>query len=226
MSEQNIKPEKITKPIQLLGAWLAGLLSIDSCFLIAATNMDPASFGANALVLAAIANVPIFLIAVFILQTKFRPELQEDSYYSTYLNQKTNEKVTVVKSDSYQIDIIKRLALIEAAISAPDKEELKENNYISILNIGINKYEPDIDAIKAKLKGAGATSYSTFGSDSMPKQKILAMSYGLNIQAQKELREFAGSIGYTHYSYYHNHEEDITEDALIGAYGMPEHELL
>ena len=86
MSEQNIKPEKITKPIQLLGAWLAGLFSIDSCFLFAASNMAQGSFESYALTLAAIVNVPVFLLAVFLLQTKFRPELQEDSYYSTYLN--------------------------------------------------------------------------------------------------------------------------------------------
>ena len=39
MDKQKITPEKITKPIQLLGAWLAGLLAIDSSFLFAAANM-------------------------------------------------------------------------------------------------------------------------------------------------------------------------------------------
>lgn len=88
MSEQSIKPEKITKPIQLLGAWLASLFSINSCFPVAFANMEPASFESIALVVVAIINVPLFLAAVFFLQTKFRPELQEDSYYSSYLSQK------------------------------------------------------------------------------------------------------------------------------------------
>jgi hypothetical protein len=37
MEKSNISPEKITKPIQLLGAWLVGLLAVDTAFLIAAT---------------------------------------------------------------------------------------------------------------------------------------------------------------------------------------------
>lgn len=95
MTEVSVKPERITKPIQLLGAWLAGLLAIDSCFLVAAIRMPNASWHASALVIAAIGNVPLFLAAVFLLQTRFRPELQEDSYYATYLSSKTNELVRV-----------------------------------------------------------------------------------------------------------------------------------
>ena len=89
----SIKPERITTPIQLLGAWLVGLLSIDSCFLFAVANMDQGSWESVALTIAAIVNVPLFIGAVFLLQTKFRPELQEDSYYSSYLSQKTNEVI-------------------------------------------------------------------------------------------------------------------------------------
>ena len=226
MSEQNIKPEKITKPIQLLGAWLAGLFSIDSCFLFAASKLEQGSFESSALVIAAIANVPIFLIAVFLLQTKFRPEMQEDSYYSTYLNQKTNEKVTVLKSDSNVQDITKRLISIEEKIQSSAESELKEINYLSTLSIGINKYEPDIEKIKTKLKEAGATSYTTFGSGEMPDSKTLAIAHGLNKRAQQEMIAFAQDIGYSHYNFFNNIEEDIKEDILIGAYGRPENEIL
>lgn len=38
MDSSKITPERITKPIQLLGAWLVGLLSVDSAFLVAATE--------------------------------------------------------------------------------------------------------------------------------------------------------------------------------------------
>jgi hypothetical protein len=70
-----------------------------SCYLVGATNFDVNSWQSGALVIATILNVPIFLGAVFLLQTKFRPELQEDSYYSSYLNKKTNEPVKVPKSE-------------------------------------------------------------------------------------------------------------------------------
>lgn len=97
MSENQIKPEKITKPIQLLGAWLVGLFSINSCYLVGAANFDVNSWQSEALVLAAIINVPIFLGSVFLLQTKFRPELQEDSYYSSYLNKKLTSQLKHLK---------------------------------------------------------------------------------------------------------------------------------
>lgn len=37
------------------------------------------------LVIASVVNVPVFIFALFLLQTKFRPQMQEDSYYAKYL---------------------------------------------------------------------------------------------------------------------------------------------
>ena len=220
MSEQSIKPEKITKPIQLLGAWLAGLFSIDSCFLFAAENMQHGSFESYALTIAAIVNVPIFLLAVFLLQTKFRPELQEDSYYSTYLNQKTNEKVVVSKSDLHFAELSLKLSALQKIVENTDNQELKENNVISSLSIGLNSALPDLDIIKSKLKESGATSYSLFGNGKMPEHRVLAMSPSLSAGAQKELIRFAQQAGFTHYSFYDPvGDDDIVEDALLGGYG-------
>jgi DNA-binding transcriptional ArsR family regulator len=120
MSQNPIVPEKITKPIQLLGAWLAGLFAIDSCFLFAASRMEAESFESIALVCAAIANVPIFLVAVFLLQTRFRPELQEDSYYATYLSQKTNQPIPIEKDALRLEDAVARIELLE-----PKPREIK-----------------------------------------------------------------------------------------------------
>ena len=114
----HIQPDKITKPIQLLGAWLAGLLAIDSCFLIAAARMDQGSWESMALVIAAIGNVPLFLAAVFLLQTKFRPELQEDAYYSTYINQKTSAKVHVSREEIGLSQLALRLDRLETAVTS------------------------------------------------------------------------------------------------------------
>lgn len=72
-----IVPEKITRPIQLLAAWLTGLAIVDGAFLLAAANIPSPGWAAGALVVASIANVPLFLLSVFLLQTKFRPEMQE-----------------------------------------------------------------------------------------------------------------------------------------------------
>ncbi len=85
MVEQKIRPEKITKPIQLLAAWLTGLVLVDGSFLTAASYVSEPTWAPGLLVIAAVLNVPIFLVALFLLQTRFRPQMLEDSYYSHYL---------------------------------------------------------------------------------------------------------------------------------------------
>ncbi len=100
MQEHKISPEKITKPIQLLAAWLIGLLLLVSTLLAASGTVKepdwlPAFFG-----ISAVAIIPVFLVLIFLLQTKYRPEMQEDSYYSKYLNQKTakTKNITAVNA--------------------------------------------------------------------------------------------------------------------------------
>lgn len=85
MSEPRIKPGQITRPIQLLAAWLAGLLALDGTFLLGAATISSPAWVPSLLAIAAVASVPLFLVAIFILQTRFRPEMQEDPYYATYL---------------------------------------------------------------------------------------------------------------------------------------------
>src|SRR4030095_967007 len=96
-TEQKIVPEKVTKPIQLLAAWLIGLIVVNGIFLTAASVMKDDSWERSALVIASIVNVPLFLASMFLLQTRFRPELQEDLFYSQYLDKKSNKIVTVTK---------------------------------------------------------------------------------------------------------------------------------
>lgn len=86
MTEQHrINPEKVTKPIQLLAAWLVGLILVNASFLLAAQQISQPDWASGLLVVAAVVNVPVFIGALFLLQTKFRPQMQEDSYYAQYL---------------------------------------------------------------------------------------------------------------------------------------------
>src|SRR5260370_24396385 len=100
MSNGQIDPHKVTKPMQLLGGWLLGLTVINGSFLGAAVAITRGQWERSALVIAAIANVPIFLIALFVLQTKFRAELQEDSFYFQYISRKTDAVLIIDKVDS------------------------------------------------------------------------------------------------------------------------------
>lgn len=100
MSNQNIEPPKITKPIQLLAAWLAGLILINGSFLATATSLSTPTWAPAALVVASILNVPLFLACLFLLQTKFRPEMQEDAYYAKYLELNTGKIVITSPADT------------------------------------------------------------------------------------------------------------------------------
>ena len=102
MSEQNINPNQVTKPIQLLAAWLVGLILINGSFLGAAQLIENPDWAPGLLVIAAVLNVPIFLGLIFFLQTKFRAELQEDTFYSKHLEKVTGElKVSPKNSDDF-----------------------------------------------------------------------------------------------------------------------------
>ncbi len=85
METHRIDAHKITKPIQLMAVWFIALLLIDSAFLTAAAKITTPSWLAPTLVISAIAFVPLFLLGVFLMQTVFRKELQDDQFYSEWL---------------------------------------------------------------------------------------------------------------------------------------------
>ena len=106
MSDQKIEPHKVTKPIQLLAAWLVGLVLTNASFLTASIQMTTGSWERGALVISTIVNVPIFLLALFVLQTRFRAELQEDTFYAEYLSKKSSAVIRIDKDSSQDAKII------------------------------------------------------------------------------------------------------------------------
>lgn len=124
MSEHRIDAHKITKPIQLLAAWLVGLAIIDISFLTAASQINEPSWIPELLAIAAVCNVPIFVFSIFLLQTKFRPEMQEDSYYSDYLNRKNDEvSKEPLDEDKITLDIDRKVEELSQKISELAKSE-------------------------------------------------------------------------------------------------------
>jgi hypothetical protein len=85
MENHKIEPHKITKPIQLMAVWFVALLLIDSELLTAATFIKEPSWVPPLLVISAICAIPLFLVGIFLIQTVFRKELQDDLYYSKWL---------------------------------------------------------------------------------------------------------------------------------------------
>jgi hypothetical protein len=135
---QEIQPHKVTKPIQLLAAWLLGLVLVDGSFLTAARLIVTPLWAPGVLVVAAVASVPLFLACIFLLQTRFRPEMQEDSYYSQYL--------------AVQVQTLKR------GSSADQIVQLREMLVSSqaALSDGLNALDNGIAEIRAQLPGVAS----------------------------------------------------------------------
>lgn len=82
MSKEKIVPHKVTRPMQLLAAWLVSLLALEGALLTAAGTLSTPSWAPGALVVTAIVIIPLFVGALFLLLTKYRKELLDDKYYS------------------------------------------------------------------------------------------------------------------------------------------------
>lgn len=79
-----INPEKITKPLQLMATLLLSLLLLVGAFLYASSIKYPYK-GINVIYAgSAILIIPLFLIVIFILMTRYRVELQGDSSFCKY----------------------------------------------------------------------------------------------------------------------------------------------
>ncbi|MCP3721771.1 hypothetical protein M3I53_01290 [Paraburkholderia sp. CNPSo 3272] len=136
MDNQRINPEKVTKPIQLLAAWLVGLIVVNASFLLAAQQISHPTWAASLLVISSVVNVPIFIGALFLLQTKFRPQMQEDSYYSQYLKESFGFKSVSPASSAKAVEkeiseaadkIVKKLGVSGENQKQPIAEILRES---------------------------------------------------------------------------------------------------
>lgn len=81
MAGPKIEPHRITRPIQLSAAWIAGLVLIVGAFLGTATHVENPSWLAGFLGISAVGIVPLFIVPLFLLQTKFRDHLQDDAHW-------------------------------------------------------------------------------------------------------------------------------------------------
>ncbi|MCH7423622.1 MULTISPECIES: hypothetical protein [Shewanella] len=144
-----IEAKSITKPIQLLAAWLVGLIFVNGTFLMTAQSLISIEWLAASLVIASIANVPIFLVSLFLLQTKFRAEIQEDHYYSQYLKDKLGR-------DFQSKPEIVELPIIEA-------EEVIDTGLWSDTTVMFNPHLKISDLVKQCLENSEIPITKEFG---------------------------------------------------------------
>ncbi len=104
MESHQIEPHKITKPIQLMAVWFVALVLLVGGFLTAAARIQEPQWLCPVLVVSALCLVPLFLLGVFLMQTVFRKELQEDQYYFEWL-QKQQQIFKGFKSENSIKDV-------------------------------------------------------------------------------------------------------------------------
>lgn len=155
-----IVPTQVTKPIQLLAAWLVGLIAIDGTFLAAARIISTPTWAAGLLVIAAVLAVPVFLGCLFLLQTRFRPEMQEDTFYSRHLERKFSQQSQKMTT----IETMRRESLTQIN-SIPTLENPKRKARVSKF-VSVNDLLPNFHRIIQELDSISIKPTETFGSTS------------------------------------------------------------
>lgn len=229
MNEQRIEPHKVTKPIQLLAAWMVGLVVTNSSFLIAAVQMADESWERGCLVIAAVANVPVFLFALFLLQTRFRAELQEDTYYSEYLSKKSSNVVRVDKNTEQDLRI-NRVEKFVTQLTAKKNDNIlhiQNTNDTGVLDwsswpIALNRQHPRFKEIRQSLREAKIPLTSFFGNQEVPPKKwVIAIGNQLPINHKIALLKTVLPYDFDGFQLWNPlRDAEENEDVYIGSYGI------
>jgi hypothetical protein len=153
MDTSKIKPDRITKPIQLLAVWMSGLLLLVSAFLTAAGTIKQPTWLPGFFGISAVCIIPVFLLLVFLLQTKFRPEMQEDTFYSGYLDTITKQKV---KSSTTEPEYELLFAQMNAKLMQLSEQTKSNLEKISDQISKVNGSTTEIQQVKAIIRETDA----------------------------------------------------------------------
>lgn len=205
-NSQRIEPHKVTKPIQLLASWLAGLILVNTGFLMAAASIQEPFWIRGALVIASIVNVPLFLFSIFLLQTKFRPEMQEDSYYHEYLITKDGRNIRS------GIEIIPQESQI---IVSDENDHGIWQGYSIQLNSGLRGYQH----IEKTFQDSGIPISKHFGPFD-PENNVASVGGGFTSEQIKQLVLALSKTNITHVNYASDEEKLYQYDKtiLVGAF--------
>lgn len=211
MSEKQIEPSKVTKPIQLLAALLVGLILINGSFLGVAFQIHDPSWVSGLLVIAAVINVPLFITSLFLLQTKFRPEMQEDEYYARYLERRYSaetgktELIEITTNASQRVPA--RTLLERSALGA--KRTLAEIIQAHQTSIEINDLLPQFNEMLTQLRAIGAKPSKTFGTTSddpiPPKPFVVCVGSLVDIETIKGVIQVTAPFGLEGIAYTDEH---------------------
>jgi hypothetical protein len=211
---------------------LVGLIVTNGIFLTTALHLEPHTWERGALVISAIVNVPIFLLALFILQTRFRAELQEDTYYSEYLSKKTAAVVRIDKNAAQDARIeeleqkVVRFAEVDAFpallaakfIEETHTETLDWSNWA----VALNDLHPRFEEIRTALRSANIPLAEIFGGPrtEVPDKWIISLSHHLPAAHKALLLKVVLPFGFDGFHFWEpQREAEENEDVYIGSYG-------
>ena len=216
--------------MQLLAAWLVGLILTNATFLGIAEKFGKDAWESGALVVASIINVPIFLIALFILQTKFRAELQEDSFYSDYLSKKTASVVRIGKnlhSDGKLEEIEAQLTRLSAIKPLGESHEANQTKLDwTRWRVGLNSLHPQFKEIREALRSSSVPLAEFFGepAEEYPEKWIISLSYALPAGHKAHILKAVLPFEFDGVTFWHpERDANETEDVYIGSYGITEY---
>lgn len=182
-AKHGIEPSGITKPIQLLSAWLIGLILVNASYLSAAGLINEPQWIASALVIGALLNVPIFLGCLFLLQTKFRPEMQEDSFYAIYLEKRFSKETGE--------EVVVEIAGTKERSGKPIKIDYKQSVDLTATRLNphsfavhVNDLLENLTGITSRFRGMNLDTTLAFGSTSadsiIPERLGVAVPTNIN----------------------------------------------
>jgi hypothetical protein len=212
--QDGINAQMITRPIQLLAAWLVGLIFVNGTFLITAQAFNSIEWLAATLVIASVINVPIFLFSLFLLQTKFRPEIQEDHYYSQYIKDKLGRDMT-----SKSISLAKN-NITETVVDSVEVDNVITDSLWSQVKILFNPHLNISDKVRAELDKNGIPISEEFGSKSWIPEFVVSIGRYLTYEQISVILDSIKSIPDIHVSFSNDDDEIYEWDrtVLIGSY--------
>lgn len=230
LTDQQIHPHKVTKPIQLVAAWLLGLVLLDGMFLGTAVTLDQNNWPHGLLIIAAVVNVLVFLVAIFVLQTKFRAELQEDQFY--YLSKRTSQVVQLDKAMEKDVrleSLESRLYALEGSVTSITVEPSVNNLDRSDLfewdswRVAVNSLHPQLKEIVAALEENGIPIVEYFGNHpgaKPPSRWVVSISFSIPVELQVKLLRTITRFDFIGFSRWEpQRAADEYEDVYIGSYG-------
>lgn len=172
MNQSKIVPEKITHPMQLMAAWFVMLVLLVTILLGAAFNISEPTWAAGYLVISATILIVLVLLCVFLMLTKFRPNLQDSEKYAVWLKDQNKFIRTGAPGSETEKEKVPDLEL---------PEDRTPQEQIRLLKKSRSCY---VDIVK--------TEYSQLVEESLLKEGFLAAIYEEETSAPSALCESTG----------------------------------